>query len=187
MNRLIILFFSFILLLIVVGCGLPQNFHKPTNSHKIEFKSTKPIMSKSEEKINVLNPEQIIPAEVLLISATGITVDENTLITSDNIEDYLPAAETTQIVSQYFKNNGFEVTPLVGISFTIYAPARHFSDFFNTSLGVDEARGIRVLLNSSKASSELPLNLLPDSIKNLIVTITFSAPANFDSTEFSSY
>ncbi len=187
MNRSIILVLSYILLLIVVGCSLPQNFHKLTKSHNIEFKSTKSIMAKSEEKIDVLNPEQIIAAEVLLISATGITFDENTLITSDNIKDYQPAAETTQIVSQYFKNNGFEVTPMVGISFTIYAPARHFSDFFNTSLGVDEAGGIRVLLSSSKTSLELPLDLLPDSIENLIVAITFSAPANFDATEFSSY
>ena len=196
MNRLVSILLSYILFLVLVGCSLSPSLHKPPDSHKTEIEPTEPMpqypethVSKTEPKehIDMLNPEQIISAEVLLVSATGIKIDDNTLITSENIENYRPAAGTIQKVSQYFQHNGFEVTPLVGISLTIYASARHFSEFFNISLIADKASGIKAVLDSNTTSSELPLNSIEGSIKDLIITVTFVPPPDFGPTNFSLY
>ena len=124
----------------------------------------------------MLNPEQIVSAEVLLRSHTGALIDGNTIITSKNIAKYRPEAESVQIISQFFKNNGFQVGPLSGISVTVSGTANLFSCFFHTSLTNNERGGIQAILSSKMTSEALPIEILPKSVANLIITITFIPP-----------
>jgi subtilase family serine protease len=132
----------------------------------------------------MLNPEQVISAQVLLVSATGSVVDGNTIITSENINTYRPSESTVQLVSQYFRASGFEVSPLVGISFTIAASARHFSDFFGVSLVEDSRGGIQASLGGATTQSELPLERLEKTITDSISSVTFVPPPDFGPTSF---
>jgi subtilase family serine protease len=139
---------------------------------------------RSQEKRKMLDPNQKISAQVLLRSATGATIDGNTIITSENISRYTPAPATAQAAAQFFKDSGFEVTPLVGISLTISGTAEHFSQFFDTSLTVDRSGGIKAVMNPQTTKEELPLNSLPKSTLDLITAVTFSSPPDFGPTNF---
>ena len=128
----------------------------------------------------MLNSEQIISAQVLLVAATGERIDGNTLITAQNIDTYRPSERTVQAVSQYFRNHGFEVSPLAGISFTISASTKHFSEFFKTSVTQDELG--RILAGNRL---ELPLDSLEKNIADSITSVTFASPPDFGPTNFS--
>ena len=129
--------------------------------------------------------EQSVSAQVLLVSATGQTVDGNTLITSENIDNYRPSEETVQHVSHYFRRHGFEVSPLVGISFTISASAHHFSDVFQVSLTENETDGIQAVIGSNTPRSDLPLESLDNEIVDSLISVTFVPPPDFGPTNFS--
>ena len=187
-----------LLIFVLMSCSLPSNFGEislvnTVNSPERSAKNQKQYnqsqfdarIAKSQEGLEMLNPEQVISAQVLLVAATGRIVDGNTTITSQNIDDYRPSEATAQLVSQYFKKHGFEVSPLVGISFTISASARHFSEFFDTSLAEDAASGIQAVPDSITASSELPLAQLEKTIADSIVSVTFVPPPDFGPTNFS--
>jgi subtilase family serine protease len=139
---------------------------------------------RSQEKRKMLDPNQKISAQVLLRSATGATIDGNTIITSQNISKYTPAPATVQAASQFFKDSGFEVTPLVGIGFTISGTVEHFSQFFHTSVTVDRSGGIKAVMNEQTTKAELPLTSLPKSTLDLITAVAFSSPPDFGPTNF---
>jgi subtilase family serine protease len=132
----------------------------------------------------MLRPEQMIAAQVLLIAASGRSIDGSTPITAENIESYRPAEETVQRVSEYFESHNFEVSPLVGISFTISASVQHFSEFFNVSLTEDSSQGVQVITNSNAPRSDLPLDSLEPNIACLINSIVFTPPPDFGPTNF---
>jgi subtilase family serine protease len=132
----------------------------------------------------MLDPNQKISAEVLLRSASGAKIAGNTIITSENISRYTPAPATVQAASQFFKDSGFEVTPLVGIGFTISGTVEHFSQFFHTSLTVDRSGGIKAVVNAQTTKAELPLTSLPKSTLDLITAVTFGSPPDFGPTNF---
>lgn len=182
-----------LLIFVLMSCSLSSDFgeislvntvNSPNRSAKNQSQFDTRI-AKSPEGLEMLNPEQVISAQVVLVAATGRVVDGNTTITSQNIDDYRPSEATAQLVSQYFKKHGFEVFPLVGISFTISASARHFSEFFDTSLAEDAASGIQAVPDSITASSELPLAQLEKTIADSIVSVTFVPPPDFGPTNFS--
>ena len=181
MNRLITCICAYVLILLLTGCGLPSGpgeLSLPGNSHP-------PNGTIIREENVMINLEQLISAQVLLVSATGQIVDGNTIITSENIDSYRPSEETVRCVSQYFRNRGFEVSPLVGISFAISASAQHFSDVFQVSLTEDETNGIQVVIGSDTPRSELPLASLDDEIADLIISVTFAPPPDFGPTSYS--
>ena len=182
-----------LLIFVLMSCSLSSDFgeislvntvNSPNRSAKNQSQFDTRI-AKSPEGLEMLNPEQVISAQVVLVAATGRVVDGNTTITSQNIDDYRPSEATARLVSQYFKKHGFEVFPLVGISFTISASARHFSEFFDTSLAEDAASGIQAVPDSITASSELPLAQLEKTIADSIVSVTFVPPPDFGPTNFS--
>jgi hypothetical protein len=192
MNPVMITGFACLLTFVLMGCNLvsdmvpaefyskvmPVNSPTPDQQEPDQNKYDK-ISLALEEEGTVLNPKQIISAQVLLISATGERIGGNTLITADNIETYRPSDRTVQIVSQYFKNHKFEVSLLTGISFTISASAKHFSEFFKASVTQDE-KG-RILACDR---SELPLGSLEQNIADSIIAVTFVPSPDFGPTNF---
>jgi hypothetical protein len=198
MNSLIPPICSCLLIIVLTGCGFSPTFsnlssldktHPPERKeqHQKQYnpRHLNHTMMRPKGSKAMLNPEQIISAQVLLISATGRVIDGNTPITSENIDSYRPAEEAVQLVSQYFRSHGFEVSSLVGISFTISASARHFSEFFQTSLIKDETGGIQVMTGSNAPRSDLPLDSLDNTIEGSIISVTFVPPPDFGPTNFS--
>jgi hypothetical protein len=130
------------------------------------------------------DPEQIIAAEVLLRPASGAAITGNTIITSETIANYRPAPESGQLAAQFFRDQGFEVSPITGIGFTIRGTAARFSELFKTTLIGDTTIGIQAMSDASTTSEALPLNALPSSVTDSISAVTFSPPPDFGPTQF---
>jgi hypothetical protein len=193
MNSLMTITLSYLLTFFLIGCHSLSNlaqtefyrWAKPANSPVANQQQTDQSpydrsRAKLKEGREMLNSEQIISAQVLLVAATGERIDGNTLITAQNIDNYRPSESTVQAVSQYFRNHNFEVYSPVGISFTISASAKHFSEFFKVSITQDKSG--RILTGNRL---ELPLNSLEKNIADSVTSVIFVPPPDFGPTNFS--
>lgn len=131
-----------------------------------------------------LEKKQIISAQVVLRSASGKAIDGETIITSENIRDFVPSPETVARASETFAAAGFDVGEMVGISFSISATVSTFEQVFETSLRQEERGGVEAVQDDGSGSYELPLDALPESLANLVVAVTFTPPPDFGPTEF---
>lgn len=131
-----------------------------------------------------LDRDQVISAQVLLRSESGKTIAADTIITSETISDYVPSPQDVAWASEVLADRGFDVAELVGISFSITAPASTFEEFFETQLCREEDGGMKAVRDDGSLGYELPLTALPESIADLVVAITFTPPPDFGPTEF---
>jgi hypothetical protein len=119
-----------------------------------------------------MNPEKIVSAQVVLAAAGGARPGPRTLITTENIREWMPSPETTARVSTELRNMGFEIGQAVGNSISITGPARLFESVFHTKLrevgGVQFADGY-----------ELPAEKVPPALRAEIVAVTFTPPPDF--------
>lgn len=119
-----------------------------------------------------MNPEKIISAQVVLTAAGGGRPGPRTRITTENIREWMPSAETIARVSAELRNMGFEIGEAVGNSTSITGPARLFESVFHTKLrevgGVQFADGY-----------ELPAEKIPPALRAEIVAVTFTPPPDF--------
>ena len=123
--------------------------------------------------------ERTISAQVIVRSASGKPIDGSVPITSENVSDYAPASDDVQAAQSAFRETGFEVGPLVGISFSIAAPLTRFEKTFGTKLRVDERGAVaRVESDAPGGGLELPLAQLPRHLADRLVTVAFSPPAD---------
>lgn len=131
-----------------------------------------------------LHQQEIISAQVVLKSASGKPFEGTTVITSANIRDFLPSAETVAKVTEAFTAAGFDVGPMVGNSFSITAPVSTFEKVFRAQLRRQENGGVVAVKDDDSSSYELPLAGLPQSLTELIEVVTFTPPPDFGPTEF---
>jgi hypothetical protein len=109
-----------------------------------------------------------VSAQVLLRPASGRRIGGRDEITSENIRDYAPPADAAAFARRAFEEDGFDVGPLVGVSFSIAAPVSTFERVFKTPIKVDD-----------RSSLELPLDALPEPLRRVIETVTFGRPVDF--------
>lgn len=131
-----------------------------------------------------LEEAQIISAEIIMKSASGIPFDDTSFITSENIQDYVPSFETIVGVTQSFVREGFEVGVAGGISISITSSVSKFENFFGTKLRASESGGVEAVLEDGSGSYELPLDALPESLRERIVAVSFTPPPDFGPTDF---
>ena len=118
-----------------------------------------------------------VSAQVLLRPASGRRIGGRDEITSENIREYAPPAEAVALARKTFEADGFDVGPLVGVSFSIAAPVSTFERIFKTSIAVDAGR---VSVTHGKTQSlELPLDALPEPLRKSIEAVTFERPLDF--------
>jgi hypothetical protein len=126
----------------------------------------------------------VISALVLLRPAHGKPLRELPPPTSSNLEEYLPSASDAERALRSFHNAGFQVGPLIGISFSIAAPASKFESYFRTKLARTEHRGVMTAHTGSKGGYELPLDALPSEAAEVIEAITFEPPREYSPDRF---
>lgn len=126
----------------------------------------------------------VISAQVILPSASGKVVDGETVITAENISDYVPSPDTVAKASEAFTQLGFHVGQMVGISFSITALASTFEEVFAVQLCQEANGGIMALEEDGSATYEIPLRALPESVSALVISVTFTPPPDFGPTEF---
>lgn len=125
--------------------------------------------------------KQVISAQVVLRSASGKSIRGQPAISTRNLKDYLPSAETIHTVTTAFAAAGFEVSPVVGISFAITAPVSTFEKVFKRRILSDARGGIRAE-GEGQVPEELPVQSLPREIAERIEAVTFTPPPDFGPT-----
>lgn len=131
-----------------------------------------------------LSGETIVSAQVILPSASGAEVTGDTVITSDNIGDYMPASSTINEAKKALTEQGFDVGESVGISMSITAPARTFEEVFGVKLCQSQDGGIHVLGKDGAMDDEIPTEAWPTELSNLAMTVTFVPPPEFGPAEY---
>jgi len=127
-----------------------------------------------------LKKNEIISAEVILRSASGQEIGPETLITSENLDIFTPPPDAYSIASRFFRSMGFEIGPMSGLSFSITAPVGIFEEMFEENL----QRSVKGGIECVGGSLEFSLAYLPENIRRIIQTVTFTEPPDFGPTEF---
>lgn len=125
-----------------------------------------------------------ISAQVILKSASGKRITNGTALTSDNLADFAPDAQSVRNARRAFKQADFRVGWMVGVSFSITASVPKFAEFFSVRVVTDPHTGIRVKGLDGSLTYEIPLDRLNHPVADLIETATFDAPPDFGPTEF---
>ncbi len=96
-----------------------------------------------------------------------------------HIDELRPPKAMADTARRAFAGLGFQVTDVVGNSFSIEAPIDHFNEMFNVELQVGSDGAVTVLKGKTARSLELPLATLPKEVRPLIRAVTFSEPPAF--------
>ncbi|HEX2296551.1 MAG TPA: hypothetical protein VHN37_14750 [Actinomycetota bacterium] len=96
-------------------------------------------------------------------------------LTAANIERFAPDAGAIESAQAFFRERGFDVGPVVGISFAITAPL----DRFRATFPDVETRQRRALDRPDAQEETLGLESLPDDVARGIEAVTFTAPPEF--------
>lgn len=112
--------------------------------------------------------EPELSAQVILRSASGKRPTGDARITADTLHEFAPAADTVAEAARAFAALGFEVGPLVGISFSITASPARFDATFGAKRGA-------AALSTAKLRPQL---------RALIETVTFGRPPDFGPKQF---
>lgn len=121
-----------------------------------------------------MNSEKIVSAQVVLTAAGGARPGPQTRITSENIREWAPSAETIVRVSGELRGMGFTVGECVGNSISITGPARLFEACFRTKLR-ETGGGVQF----EGDGYELAAEKIPSALQAQISAITFTPPPDF--------
>jgi len=133
----------------------------------------------------VVEKNEIISAQVILPSAGGKTIDGETVVTSKNISNFIPSPETVEKAQKIFREKGFKVENVVGISFSISAPVEIFEDTFKARIGKTENKGFEFIQADGTGSNELPKSSLALFSTGIVQAILFIPPPDFGPSDFS--
>ncbi len=123
--------------------------------------------------------DAVASAQVIVRSASGTPMRGDVAITAANIADYQPSAEDAAAAQAAFRAAGFEVGPVVGISFSITAPLARFEQVFGVPLRVDERGAVAAGTGAAPAGgTELPLDRLPGEARERVQAVAFTPPAD---------
>lgn len=109
--------------------------------------------------------DPMISAQVMLKPSSG-KMPPDAEITAANIERLKPAPEAVLLVRQSVERAGFEVGPIVGLTFSITARRSLFDQFFGTEL-------------TGRVPGNIPLDRLPVNVRRAVVAIVVPPPPEF--------
>ncbi len=130
------------------------------------------------------DPSSLVSAQVILMPASGKSVDPSLPITQENVAQVLPGSDTVRLATDKFRSLGFEVGPVVANSFSITAPTATFEKVFKVQVHKDEKGGLTAVRSGAKAKSEVPTDALPAPLRQAVVTVVFPRPPDFGPVSF---
>lgn len=129
--------------------------------------------------------DEILSAEVVLRSASGKVFNTQTPITSENVAEYQPSTETAAAAQRAFAKAGFEVGNPAGVSLSITAPKSTFEKIFKVKIVRDKGGAINVTGSGGEEFGyELPVNKLPQELKQYAVVATLIPPPAFGPSDY---
>ncbi|MEP7038331.1 MAG: hypothetical protein ABI891_08310 [Acidobacteriota bacterium] len=123
--------------------------------------------------------KQKLSAQVILRPADGKGAIPPENITSENVHQIMPSAENVKNARKFCVAAGFEVDAGFANSFSITGDVELFEKTFKTKISQNEKQAVKAVGENDTESSELPLGNLPQEIKKIVETITFTEPPDF--------
>lgn len=132
-------------------------------------------------------PGPVVSAQVLLRSQSGKKLNEKTVVTAENIDEFMPSAEAVTNATHAFAAAGFEVSNVIGNNFSITAPVDVFEKVFHTKIRLQPSGSAEVLegedeQGSKKDKYKLPLKKVKKTLAQHVQDVTFSPPPDFGPT-----
>jgi hypothetical protein len=122
--------------------------------------------------------DRTVSALVVLRPRTGVPVAGADSITAETVERFQPDPEAARHAADFFRARGFDVGPVVGLSFAITGPGSLFEATFGAQPAiVDAARTLEGVAPTS--ASELDLSALPTELRSHIEAVAFPRPPDF--------
>lgn len=126
---------------------------------------------------NERDREEPVTALVLLRPASGEQITGRTPITADTLARYAPEPADADRVARGFREAGFEVGPVGGISLAVTAPRALFEDFFGVRVALSPDGGWVLGDEAVGDRRDVPLNRLPQDMAARVLAVTFDEPA----------
>ena len=126
-----------------------------------------------------LAKSRIISAQVVLRSAEHKVPERTAAITSANLNNFVPSREDVNRSLKLFESSGFNVGPMVGISFSIGAPVDTFERVFHVRLREGRRGGVEAVVADGTVTLDLPIDALPAAEAEVIAAVTFPTPPEF--------
>lgn len=124
-----------------------------------------------------------LAAQVVLRPASGAAPPAEQL-TAATLRRYEPSAHAAATAQAYFRETGFDVGDLVGISFSVTGPRSRFEAVFGDTITVDDAGPGAAGVMVAGGGRELRLDLLPGDVAAAVQAVTFTPPPEFGPTGF---
>ncbi len=117
---------------------------------------------------SALPPDKVVSAQVLLRATSASS---------------RPDPSDADAARAWFEGRGFTTGEVLGISFTISAPASLFDQVFGVTFSKLDRGGLGVLARGAGPSQspqiELPLDTLPAEVKMRVTAVTLGRPLDF--------
>lgn len=114
--------------------------------------------------------DSVLSAQVIL-RPRGKRSSRGLAITSANIAELAPDADTAGRVARYFREKGFDVGGIVGTSFAISGAPSTFEDVFGTKM-------------AKRKELALPLGSIDADVADEVEEVTFTPPPDFGPTSY---
>ncbi len=128
---------------------------------------------------------EIISAQVILPSQGGKKNDSDTLVTSQNISDFIPTPAAVRKAQGFFRDMGFTVENTVGTSFSISATVATFEKALQTRIRKIEHKGFEFVHVGGHGSSELQKSSHALFPAGIVEAVLFMDPPDFGPGDFS--
>jgi hypothetical protein len=131
-----------------------------------------------------VNKESIVSAQIILRPASGQTIDGNVVISASNITEFAPSPDAVSSIAAEFRSRGFEIGPLVGISFSVTGTIRAFEGLFGIRIRLGKDHGLEFVVKNKIIGHELSGEELPEDFRQFVHAVAFPLPPDFGPTEF---
>jgi len=122
---------------------------------------------------------RIVSAQVVLRSAEHTPPNKTATITTATLKNFVPSHADVNRSLKLFRSSGFEVGPMVGISFSIGAPVDTFERVFRVRLRESKRGGVEAVIADGSVTLDLPIDALPAAEAELIAAVTFPPAPEF--------
>lgn len=123
-------------------------------------------------------------AQVVLRPAGEPPLGTDTVITSENLSQFVPSQGTWSSTAEVFRASGFEVGPFVGLSFSITGTVELFESFFRMKVRPLSNGALQFTTDDGPVGNELLSGDLPESVRANVYAVTFPPPPDFGPTSF---
>ncbi len=114
-------------------------------------------------------------AQVVLAARDGTKEPSPQQLTSARLAEVEPDEAAARRVMSWWRDKGFDVGPLVGISFSVSGPAELFARHLHAASALAALAEGR----SDREHLEIPTTRLPGPLRRSVAAVTFSAPPDF--------